>query len=86
MWVITAVEGKSVDLEQVRRRWPLAEEIDARPVEALVAASHAADLLVVGSRGLHGAKALGSVSERVAHQAACSVLVARPRPAGWRAW
>ncbi len=37
--------------------------------------STAADLLVVGSRGLHGAKALGSVSERVAHAAASSVLV-----------
>jgi nucleotide-binding universal stress UspA family protein len=80
--VITAAGGKTVDLEQVRRRWPLAEEIDARPVEALVASSDAADLLVVGSRGLHGVKALGSVSERVAHEAARSVLVARPRPPG----
>lgn len=45
------------------------------PVAALVAS--AADLLVVGSRGLHGLRALGSVSEQVAHQAACSVLVVR---------
>jgi nucleotide-binding universal stress UspA family protein len=80
--VITAVRGKSVDLDEVRRRWPSVEEIDTRPVEALVAASHDADLVVVGSRGLHGVRALGSVSERVAHQAACSVLVARPVPAG----
>jgi nucleotide-binding universal stress UspA family protein len=36
-----------------------------------------AGLLVVGSRGLGGMKALGSVSERVAHEAPCSVLVAR---------
>ncbi len=35
------------------------------------------DLLVVGSRGLHGLRSLGSVSERVAHGAACSVLVVR---------
>jgi nucleotide-binding universal stress UspA family protein len=36
----------------------------------------------VGSRGLHGLRALGSVSERVAHDASCSVLVVRtaPRP------
>ncbi|MGE5690058.1 MAG: universal stress protein [Pseudomonadota bacterium] len=31
--------------------------------------------------GLHGLRALGSVSERVAHRAACSVLVVRsPAP------
>lgn len=47
------------------------------PVSALVNAAIEADLLVVGSRGLHGIKALGSVSERVAHEAACSVLVVR---------
>ena len=35
-------------------------------------------LVVVGSRGLTGVRALGSVSERVAHRAPCSVLVARP--------
>ena len=51
-----------------------------RPVEALVAAAQTADLLVVGSRGLHGARALGSVSERVAHRAPSSVLVVRRGP------
>jgi nucleotide-binding universal stress UspA family protein len=57
-----------------------AQTWDARPaVDALVAASEEADLLVVGSRGLHGLGALGSVSERVAHRASCSVLVIRPR-------
>lgn len=35
------------------------------------------DLLVVGSRGLRGLRSLGSVSERVAHGAECSVLVIR---------
>src|ERR671912_753111 len=49
-----------------------------KPVEALVDLSEEADLLVVGSRGLHGPAALGSVSERVAHRAASSVLVVRP--------
>ena len=47
------------------------------PVNALVEAGMEADLLVIGSRGLHGVKALGSVSERVAHKARCSVLVVR---------
>ena len=47
------------------------------PVAALLAASAESDLLVVGSRGLHGLRALGSVSERIAHRARCSVLVVR---------
>lgn len=46
-------------------------------VHGLVKASLEADLVVVGSRGLTGLKALGSVSERVAHEAACSVLIVR---------
>ncbi len=36
-----------------------------------------ATLIVLGNRGTSGVKALGSVSERVAHKARCSVLVAR---------
>lgn len=48
---------------------------DRRPVAALEAASADADLVVVGSRGLRGVAAIGSVSERVAHRARSSVLV-----------
>lgn len=51
---------------------------DEKPVDALVDASRSCDLLVVGSRGLHGPGALGSVAERVAHQAESSVLIVRP--------
>jgi nucleotide-binding universal stress UspA family protein len=47
------------------------------PAGALRHAADRADLVVVGSRGLHGLSALGSVSERVAHTAACSALVVR---------
>ena len=54
------------------------EEQSGHAVDGLVAASDSADLVVVGSRGLHGLKALGSVSERVANQARSSVLVVRP--------
>ena len=54
------------------------EEQDGPAVNVLVSASESADLVVVGSRGLHGLKALGSVSERLAHQARSSVLVTRP--------
>jgi nucleotide-binding universal stress UspA family protein len=81
LWPVAAHGGKAVDRRLVdliadRRR----EELPDEPVAALVAAAADADLLVVGSRGLHGLRALGSVSERVAHQAHSSVLVVR-RPA-----
>ena len=56
------------------------EEQPGRAVAELVAASASADLVVVGSRGLRGLRALGSVSERVANQARSSVLVVRPLP------
>jgi nucleotide-binding universal stress UspA family protein len=48
-----------------------------------VAGEIGAALVVLGSRGLSGVRALGSVSERVAHQAPCSVLIVRSaEPAG----
>jgi nucleotide-binding universal stress UspA family protein len=50
---------------------------DDKPVPALLDAAEDADLLVVGSRGVTGLRALGSVSERVAHHAPCSLLVVR---------
>jgi nucleotide-binding universal stress UspA family protein len=53
---------------------PLRMESDS-PVDALSRLDP--DLLVVGSRGLQGIRSLGSVSERVAHEARCSVLVVR---------
>jgi nucleotide-binding universal stress UspA family protein len=75
--VVVALRGKHVDLARVRLRTPFAHEADARPADALCDAAAGADLLLVGSRGLHGPLALGSVSERVAHRAGCSVLVVR---------
>jgi nucleotide-binding universal stress UspA family protein len=54
------------------------ERVSGHPVGVLVDASRRADLVIVGSRGLRAFEALGSVSERVAHQARCSVLVVRP--------
>ena len=44
-----------------------------------LARAKGASLLIMGSRGLGGVRTLGSVSERVAHEAPCSVLVSRPR-------
>jgi nucleotide-binding universal stress UspA family protein len=75
--VIFARGGKGIDEEAARRVAPELEIDDRKPLEALLAAASDADLLVVGSRGLHGLKSLGSISERVAHRAACSVLVLR---------
>jgi len=78
LWPVVAHGGKAVERRLVdrlvdRRR----EESLDEPVGALLAAAADADLLVVGSRGLHGLRALGSVSERVAHQAHSSVLIVR---------
>jgi universal stress protein A len=67
-----------LDREAAEAIAPELEEHGEPAVNVLVAASEPADLLVLGSRGLHGLKALGSVSERVAHQARSSVLVVRP--------
>jgi nucleotide-binding universal stress UspA family protein len=50
---------------------------DAKPIPALLEAAADADLMVLGSRGLRGLRALGSVSERVAHRARSSLLIVR---------
>jgi nucleotide-binding universal stress UspA family protein len=67
-----------LDRDAARAIAPGLEEHGEPAVGVLVAAAEPADLIVVGSRGLQGLKALGSVSERIAHQASCSVLVVRP--------
>ena len=76
---VIAARGSGIDdvlLERLALPLPV-EYRDARPVEALVAESAAVDLVVLGARGLSGSRALGSVSERVAHRAESSVLVVR---------
>jgi nucleotide-binding universal stress UspA family protein len=58
----------------------IAEEIEEHfgsAVRELHRLSFGTDLVVVGSRGLRGLESLGSVSERIAHEAHCSVLVVR---------
>jgi len=69
---LAATRGKPLDLEAIADVADL-EWDERKPLSALVEASLGADLLVVGSRGLYGLAALGSVSERIAHGAACSV-------------
>jgi nucleotide-binding universal stress UspA family protein len=78
LWPLVAHGGKAVDRRLVAQIVDGGrEELPDEPVAALVAAAADADLLVVGSRGLHGLRALGSVSERAAHQARSSVLIVR---------
>lgn len=72
--VISATGGKAIERgaewsDRVQTWDP------AHPVAALVERSRHADLIVVGSRGLHGVGSIGSVSERVAHQAHCTALI-----------
>lgn len=74
---VVATGGKPIDVHRLAASGSELEFTDRSPVDALVEASGSADLVVVGSRGLHGLRALGSVSERVAHRARCSVLVVR---------
>jgi nucleotide-binding universal stress UspA family protein len=71
---IVATGGESID-----PLWIDAEPDPRTAVEALTDASRDADLLIVGSRGLRGVKALGSVAERLAHRADCPVLIVRFR-------
>jgi len=75
--VVTATGGKSVEREGA---WAerVTEWDPGHPFGALHDRSALADLLILGSRGLHGVRALGSVSERVAHRAHCSVLIVHP--------
>ena len=77
---ILAAAGSASDLDEggLTRTGLAFERRDAEPVPALVEASRSTDLLVLASRGLRGVRALGSVGERVAHQAHCSLLVVRP--------
>jgi nucleotide-binding universal stress UspA family protein len=78
VWPVVAHGGDGVDRGQVAAIVDYHhEDLPDEPVAALVAASADADLVIIGSRGLHGIKAIGSVSERVAHQARCSTLIVR---------
>ena len=74
---IAATQDTHVDLEAARRTVRELEEHGARALDVLNVASETADLVVVGSRGLRGVRALGSLSERLAHEARSPVLVVR---------
>jgi len=71
---VSAVAGQLGD------RRPESVSVEASvgyPAQALIEASHDADLVVVGSRGTGGFASLllGSISTQVAHHAACPVVI-----------
>lgn len=74
----TAVEAADLTIALGREPTVVRESGDPSDRILELAVGERVGLVVVGSRGLTGVRALGSVSERVAHRAPCSVLVARP--------
>ena len=87
------VEGARIDVDRMLRRCELEREspitcpVDVvayigHPVTVLVKHSEGAEVVVVGSRrpGIVG-RAVGSVSDAVAHHARCPVVVVRHNPA-----
>lgn len=73
---------QTAELTEMTDREPVFAEASGDAASGIVRVTEQlnAGLVVIGSRGLGGIKALGSVSERVAHRAPCSVLVARGSP------
>jgi nucleotide-binding universal stress UspA family protein len=76
---VLARDGEA-DVVGARLTAPDVEVHEGRPLDVLAVLSEFVDLVVVGSRGLKGVRALGSVSERIAHDARSSVLVVRAVP------
>lgn len=75
-----ALAEQSAALVEATGAEPVLLREDGRPARGIVESARRTGvaLVAVGSRGLGGLRALGSVSERVAHEAPCSVLVVRP--------
>lgn len=75
----SAMAEEAVALLETSGREPVSKVVPGPAHRRIVEVAHeaGASLIVVGSRGRTGLKALGSVSERVAHRASCSVLIVR---------
>jgi nucleotide-binding universal stress UspA family protein len=86
-WMVNPREDVSVTLEkaaEVLRSRGIKVEVHSRegdPADAIldVAEEQEADLIVVGNKGMTGAKRflLGSVPNKVSHHAPCSVMIIR---------
>ena len=71
------LEAEIEEIKQATRGEPRLLNPEGHATEQIVAAAaeRSSSLIVCGRRGLTGIKSLGSVSERVAHQAGSSVLL-----------
>jgi len=71
--------AESCGVERIRT-----EAVDSGPAEAIIdiAEAIAADVIVVGSQGMTGAKRflLGSVPNRISHHTPCDVLIVKTDP------
>jgi nucleotide-binding universal stress UspA family protein len=86
-WAISPREDVDATLEAaaaIAREQGVAVETSPRqgdPADAIldVAEEHEADLIIVGNKGMTGAKRflLGSVPNKISHHAPCSVLIIR---------
>jgi nucleotide-binding universal stress UspA family protein len=87
-WMVTAREDVDALLREAKELVEEAgvKEVDVHPREGDpadaildVAEEHGSDLIVVGNKGMSGAKRflLGSVPNKVSHHAPCSVLIVR---------
>jgi nucleotide-binding universal stress UspA family protein len=82
---VDTILGEAAAMARMHGATVTTHALRTSPADALleVAESVDADLVVVGSRGMHGAKrlVLGSVPNSVSHRARCNVLiVATDRP------
>jgi nucleotide-binding universal stress UspA family protein len=75
--LVAATGEPNIDLDAAYEIAPELEELPGGAVDELHVVSEDAELVVVGSRALKGLRSLGSISERIAHEALCSVLVVR---------
>lgn len=73
----SVLEAQIVEIRKLIDEEPALTEPAGHPTQGIIEAARGrgSSLIVCGRRGLHGIRALGSVSERVVHQAPCSVLL-----------
>jgi nucleotide-binding universal stress UspA family protein len=71
-------------IEETTGASPTVVDDPGHPAERICEAASAdgSSLIAIGRRGVRGIRALGSVSERVVHEAPCSVIVVPPPDSG----